>query len=132
MDNLGPTVPPIVKEKSAIFTAQKVALVFDWLILFSNTFFTNIWFPKIILTLYHIYRHLNCLWYFLKHHHQSCTAKWCCLFTCKNGDSWYRREFKILNNFQRSFSVLGRKSDSISSKLSKEVYGTIFPHTICV
>lgn len=42
MDNLGPTVPLIVKKKSAIFTAQKVALVFDRLILFSNTFFTNI------------------------------------------------------------------------------------------
>lgn len=52
---------------------QKNELVFDCLILFRNTFWTNIWFPKIPRTFYYWYHHFTCLLYSFKHHHQTVT-----------------------------------------------------------
>lgn len=51
INDLGATVPLIVKICNLRRT--KIALVLNWLILFTNTFCTNIWFQKIPRTFVH-------------------------------------------------------------------------------
>lgn len=75
--------------------------------LFTNTFQKNT--P----TFYYKYLNFNCLWYSLKHHHQPNKVKWCSMFTCKNGDSWYAPEFKILH-FPKLVSMFKRNSEARS------------------
>lgn len=111
--------------KVAIYRAQKLTLVLDWLILFSNPFFTNIWFQKIPWEILQ-----SSLYLFLK---------WSSVVCCKIStlDLHMNLTHLIflgqLALFKRKFEC-GKYRDSISSKLSEEFSGisTDYCHRICV
>lgn len=118
--------------KVAIYRAQKLTLVLDWLILFSNPFFTNIWFQKIPWEIWQSSLYLLQISFIS-------SVKWSSVVCCKMStlDLHMNLTHLIflgqLALFKRKFEC-GKYRDSISNKLSEEFNGisTDYCHRICV